>query len=94
MIGNKSADEIIKLSKTQPQNSSWTVTKETENNTLGREIPKDIYIYIFLEKKIGNYWWSKKIHEKMKNLSHYTPKQPIKDRTTLSWNKWWFKWNV
>ena len=52
LIGNKTADtvtklfdyKITKISRTRPQNSSGTVTNETENNGFDRKIPKSINI--------------------------------------------------
>ena len=41
MIGNKIADKITKVSRTSSQKSSLTVTNETENIELDREIPKE-----------------------------------------------------
>ena len=38
-----------------PQNSSDTVTNETENIEHGKEIPKERYISV--EKKTEHYWW-------------------------------------
>ena len=52
MIGNKITNKITKLSRTLPQNSSGTVTNETENIGLGREISKERNIS---PKKTENY---------------------------------------
>ena len=41
MISNKIADKITKVSRTSSQKSSLTVTNETENIELDREIPKE-----------------------------------------------------
>ena len=41
LLENKITDNIIGLSRTSPQNSSETVERETENNGVGREIPKN-----------------------------------------------------
>ena len=38
---NKIADKITKVSRTSSQKSSLTVTNETENIELDREIPKE-----------------------------------------------------
>ena len=40
LIGHKIANEIIKVSRTSPQNSSETVTTETENIGLDIEISR------------------------------------------------------
>ena len=40
LIGSKIADKIIKVSITSPQNTSETVTNETENIGLDRKIEK------------------------------------------------------
>ena len=49
MIGNKIVNKLTKVSATSPQNNSGTVTNETENIRLDREIPKEGYL--FPEKK-------------------------------------------
>ena len=41
LIENKITDNIIGLSRTSPQNSSETIERETENNGVDREIPKN-----------------------------------------------------
>ena len=40
MIGNKIGDKITEFSRNLPQNSSGTVTNETENIRFVTEIPK------------------------------------------------------
>ena len=44
LIGNKIVDKVTKVSRTSPQNSSETVTNETENIRLDRDIPKERYM--------------------------------------------------
>ena len=44
MIGNTIANEITKVSKMSPQNSSETVESQTENKECDREILKERYI--------------------------------------------------
>ena len=51
MIGNKISDQITKLWKTSPENSSETVKNEHD-----KEITKERYISP--EKKTENYWSS------------------------------------
>ena len=41
LMENKITDNIIGLSRTSPQNSSETIERETENNGVDREIPKN-----------------------------------------------------
>ena len=48
LIGNESADKITKVWIKSPQNSSETVTNETENLGRNREILKK---YLSLEKR-------------------------------------------
>ena len=43
LTGNNNSDKITKVSRTSPQNSLVTVTNETENIGLEREIPKERY---------------------------------------------------
>lgn len=45
MISIIVADRITKLSKNSPRNSLETLTNESENIELGREILKEKYIY-------------------------------------------------
>ena len=52
MIGNKIADKMTKVSKTLPNNSSETVTNETENVEQDKEIPKERYISSEKRQKI------------------------------------------
>ena len=47
-IGNKITNKITKISRNSPQNSLETVTSETENVALEREISVK---YIYLQKK-------------------------------------------
>ena len=46
MTGNKIADKITKVSKTLLQSNSETITNEHD-----KEMPKNIYIYIYIQKK-------------------------------------------
>ena len=52
MIGNKIADEITKVSRTWPHNSSGTVRNETENIEHDKELLKERYVS---RKKKANY---------------------------------------
>ena len=54
MIGNKIADKITKVSRTSSQKSSLTVTNETENIELDREIPKERNISLEKRQKSIN----------------------------------------
>ena len=54
MIGNKIVNKLTKVSATSPQNNSGTVTNETENIRLDREIPKEGYLFPERKKKISN----------------------------------------
>ena len=51
MIGNEIANKATEISRTSPQNTSGTVESETENIGFDREIPKERYIYIYIQKK-------------------------------------------
>ena len=53
LIGNKIANKITKVSRTLPQNNSETITNETENIGLDREIPKEKTR--ISRKTMGNY---------------------------------------
>ena len=44
LIGYKIADKITKFSRTSPQNNSETVTNETENIGLEKEMSRKIYL--------------------------------------------------
>ena len=46
LIGNKISDRNVKISKTSQQNNSGTVKNEDD-----KEIPKEIYIYIYPEER-------------------------------------------
>ena len=54
MISNKIADKITKVSRTSSQKSSLTVTNETENIELDREIPKERNISLEKRQKSIN----------------------------------------
>ena len=43
LIGSKIADKIAKVSRISPKNSLETVTNKTEDISLDRDIPKNIY---------------------------------------------------
>ena len=44
LIDNKISDNITKVSRSSPQNSSEAVKRETENVGFDREIPKERYL--------------------------------------------------
>ena len=52
VIGNEMADEITKVSRTWPHNSSGTVRNETENIEHDKELLKERYVS---RKKKANY---------------------------------------
>ena len=54
MISNKIADKITKVSRTSSQKRSLTVTNETENIELDREIPKERNISLEKRQKSIN----------------------------------------
>ena len=89
MIGNAIANEITKVSKTSPQNSSETVESQTENKRCDREILKKNYIH--LKKKrhkiIDDLRLIKNLvteYEKVKKHFDNTPNETSKF-TTKSW---------
>ena len=53
LIGSKIADKIAKVSRISPKNSLETVTNKTEDVSLDRDIPKNIYKSP--EKNTANY---------------------------------------
>ena len=53
LTGKKTADKMTNISRSSPKYSSETVTNDTENIGLDREIPKNIYRQI--KKYTGNY---------------------------------------
>ena len=53
LIGSKIADKIAKVSRISPKNSLETVTNKTEDISLDRDIPKNIYKSP--EKNTANY---------------------------------------
>ena len=60
LIGNKTVDEITKVSRTSPRSSSETVESERKTIWFDIEITEiSRERYTFSEKKPENYWWSK-----------------------------------
>ena len=69
MTGNKIANKITEISRTSTQNSSDTVTNETENIGHDNKIPKESYIYIYIKiyKDIYIYIY---IYKKQKSIDN------------------------
>ena len=72
--GNKNADKIIKVLRTLTKNDLGTVTNDTENIGLNREITKNTYIQPIIDDLIME-------HKKKINLLYNTSNKSFKFRT-------------